>query len=112
MKELTTKTTQIIQTSLHVAEQVLSGGEVPPLHITSSEVRDVVDDIDRIKTASTADAVDSVIEMVLSSESVCLMVRKGWLAPESVPSGMYDYSLDEYQAAVQRLGIPVGGENQ
>ena len=113
MKELTSKSTQIIQQSLHVAEQVLTGGAVSMnSFVTNAGVCDVIDELHRIKTASTADDADKVIEMVRCFGVICFTILKGYANPASIPSTMYDYTLDEYQAAVQHLGIPVGGENQ
>lgn len=113
MKELTSKTVRIIQQSLHTAEQVLTGGVVSKnSFVTNAEARDAMDALDHIKTASTADDVTKVIEMVRCFGAICFAIRMGVVNPKSVPSRVYDYTLDEYQAAVQRLGIPVGGEDQ
>lgn len=113
MKELTTKTIRIIQQSLRTAEQVLTVGAVSKrAHITSGDARDTCDELDSIGTAETADAVSKVIEMVLDLNLISFMVRRRCLRPASVTSKIYVYKLDEYRDAVQRLGIPVGGENQ
>lgn len=113
MKELTSKTIQIIQKSLHVAEQVLTGGAVSKRAlITSGEARDTLNELDRIKTAGTADAVAKVTEMVMDLNLVSFMVRKRGLNLASVTSELYVYKLDEYHTAVRNLGLPVGGENQ
>lgn len=113
MKELTTKTIQIIQKSLHVAEQVLTGGVVSKnLLATNAEVRDVKDALDRIETPSTEDDVHKVTDMLDCYSAISFTIPKGWANPAAIPPKMYDYTLDEYRDAVQRLGIPVGGENQ
>lgn len=113
MKELTSKTIQIIQKSLHVAEQVLTGGTVSMYPLaTIAEIRDAMGALDHINTVSTEDDARKVADMLQCFSAISFTVRKGWANPAAIPSKMYDYTLDEYQAAVQRLGIPVGGENQ
>lgn len=113
MKELTSKTVQIIQKSLHVAEQVLTVGAVPKrAFITSGDAVDTCNELDSIRTAETADAASKVTEMVMNLNLISFIVRRRYLRPASVISKMYVYKLDEYRDAVQRLGIPVGGENQ
>ena len=112
MKEISNKTVRVIQDALHVAEQVLTAGAVQKLfRVTNAEVRDAIDELKRTATSNAHD-VHKVAEMLQCAGTIYFLARKGYVDTDRVSARVYDYTLDEYQAAVQRLGLPVGGENQ
>lgn len=113
MKELTTGAVRVIRDSLHVAEQVLTTAAVSPLpRINNREACDAIDELNRTKTPSNVHDANKVIEMIRCAGAIYFTVRRRYVNANSIPSNVYDYKLDEYQAAVRGLGISVGGENQ
>ena len=113
MKKLSTGTVQVIRDSLHVAEQVLTNAgardaidELQPLKMSNA-----IDELQPIKT-SDAHGVHKVIEMIQCARAICFLVDRGYIDTDTICPRVYDFTLDEYREAVQRLGIPVGGENQ
>lgn len=111
MEELTTGTVRVIRKAWHAAKQ-FHAGSFPPRQFTSDEMSDAVNELKKGTTPSNEYDANIVIDMLLSAESIYCTLRAWYSDTDWRPSMTYDYTLDEYREAVQRLGIPVGGENQ
>ena len=112
MKELSTRTVEVLRDAFQVAEKVLTAGAVQKLfRVTNAEVRDAIDELKRTATSNAHD-VHKVAEMLRCAGTIYFLVRKGYVDTDTVSARVYDFTLDDYREALQRLAIPVGGENQ
>ena len=112
MKELSNGTVEVLRDALHVLEQSRTGTVRRRPHFTRSEVYDAIDELDRTKTSSNVHDVSKVIDTMICARSIYVVATEWYVDTDTIRSMVDDCSLDEYRAAVQRLGIPVGGENQ
>lgn len=112
MKELSTKTVEVLRDALHVMEQARTGAVRKRAHFTRSEVYDAIDELDHTKTSLNVHDVSKVIDTTICARSIYVVATEWYADTDTIRSMVDERSLVEYRAAVQRLGIPVGGENQ